>query len=97
MRVNPKQILIPVLFVFTLSGCGIVFSESPESWGSKSGSDGAKLWIEKQGSSVYPSSEGVASFCVTMGEEGQKRYDWTFEEQFASTEACTSAFVDGLK
>jgi hypothetical protein len=97
MLVNLRGIFFGIFLACTLSGCGIVVSESPESWGSKSGADGAKLWIEQEGTSVYPSAEGVAGFCVSMTEEGQKKFNWTYEEVFASTEACSKAFVDGLQ
>ena len=97
MPANPKQILGGVFLLCTLSGCGIQISESPKSWGSKSGTDGAKLWVEKQGTSVYPSSDAVAAFCVSMSDEGQKKYNWTIDEQVASTDACAAAFVEGLQ
>jgi hypothetical protein len=97
MPVSLRKILFGVFLMVALSGCGIQFEESPESWGSTSGTDGAKLWIEKEGSSVYPSSDGVAAFCVSMSEEGQKKFNWTVEEIYASTDACAKAFVDGLQ
>jgi hypothetical protein len=97
MLVSLRKILSGVFLMVALSGCGIVFEESPVSWGSTSGTDGAKLWIEKEGSSVYPSSDGVAAFCVSMSEEGQKKFNWTVEEVFASTDACAEAFVEGLQ
>jgi len=97
MLANPKRMFIGILLSATLSGCGIEFSESPESWGSKSGRDGAKLWIEKEGTSVYPSAEGAAGFCASMAEEGQKKFNWTIEEVLASSDACAEAFVAELK
>ena len=97
MPVSLRKILSGVFLIVALSGCGIVFEESPESWGTRSGTDGAKMWIEKEGSSDFPSSESLAAFCVSMGEAGQKEFNWTYEEQWASTEACTEAFVEGLQ
>jgi hypothetical protein len=97
MLANPKQIFIGVFLTLTLSGCGIEFSESPESWGSKSGAGGAKAWIEKEGASVYPNVDGVAAYCASMAEEGQKKFNWTVEQVFASSDACAEAFVAELK
>jgi hypothetical protein len=36
-------------------------------------------------------------YCVSISESGQKDFNWTFQQQIQSTDACTEAFVDGLK
>ena len=97
MPANHKFIVFGFLMTSALSGCGVVeVAESPESWGASGGSYGAKQWLETEASGVYPSSDSVAMYCVSIGESGQKKFDWTYEQLIRSTDACTSAFVEGL-
>ena len=82
--------------MITLSGCGVVaVSETPESWGVSGGRYGSEQWLE-EGNQSFPTAESLALFCVTVAEEGQKKFEWTFQQQLDSTDACTKAFVDGL-
>lgn len=98
MLANPKFLFFGLLVTYTLSGCGVIeIAETPKSWGANGGSYGAKQWIERQGSGVYPSSDSVALYCVSVGETGQKKFNWTFEQQRKSTDACAEAFLDGLR
>ena len=98
MPVNPKFLVFGLILAIALSGCGFVaVSETPESWGASGGNYGAKRWIEDESKNGWPSSEGVALFCVNIAEEGQKEFNWTFQQQLDSTDACTKAFVDGLR
>jgi uncharacterized protein YceK len=97
MRAHPKHLILGFLITCTLSGCGVVeVAESPESWGSAGGKYGATQWLETEAKGTYPSSDSVAVYCVSIGESGQKKFNWTYEQLTKSTEACTESFVEGL-
>jgi uncharacterized protein YceK len=68
MPVNPKSLLFGLILTCTLSGCGLVSSETPESWGASGGSYGAEQWVEVEKNKNWPSAESVALFCVTVAE-----------------------------
>ena len=96
MPVNPKFLVFGLLITCALSGCGVVeIAESPESWGAAGGSYGAKSWLETNPGS-WPTSDSVAMYCVSITETGQKKFNWTVQQVFESTDACSEAFVDGL-
>jgi uncharacterized protein YceK len=96
MPANPKFLVFGFLITFTLSGCGVVtVAESPESWGADGGSYGAKNWLETNPDS-WPSSDSVAAYCVSIAETGQKKFNWTLQQVYESTDACSEAFVEGL-
>lgn len=98
MRANHKFIILGFLIIGTLCSCGIIkVSESPESWGTSGGSYGAKQWTETNADGDYPTSDSVAMYCVSIGETGQKKFNWTYEQLVKSTDACTDAFVEGLR
>jgi hypothetical protein len=93
-----RKLAAPLLaFSALTSGCGVVeFVETPESWGTRAGEYGAEQWM-KEGESGYPSSNAVAAYCVSIGESGQKEFNWTVKQTYESTMACTDAFVRGLE
>lgn len=97
MAANLKLIIqIPIALVL-LTGCGIIsLAETPAGWGSGAGKAGAEMWIEQNGSDGYPSAKGIAVYCVSIAEEGQKNFDWNYTQAMAASEACTDAFVEGL-
>jgi hypothetical protein len=98
MPVNLRNLLMGSILVFTLTGCGVIeVAETPESWGARAGSYGAEEWVKKEGKGIFPTSDSVAMYCVSISESGQKDFNWTFQQQIQSTDACTEAFVDGLK
>ena len=78
------------------NGKFVAVSETPESWGASGGKYGAEKWVE-EGNESWPTSDSVALFCVSISEEGQKKFNWTFQQQIESSDACSRAFVDGLK
>lgn len=97
MPANLKFLLFGLMLTSTLTGCGFVaVSETPESWGASGGKYGAEKWVE-EGNESWPTSDSVALFCVSISEEGQKKFNWTFQQQLESSDACSRAFVDGLK
>ena len=97
MRALHKKFVFGFLITCTLSGCGVVeVAESPKSWGAAGGSYGAEKWIENNPSGGFPSSDSVAAYCVSIAESGQKEFNWTIQQIFESTEACSEAFVQGL-
>ena len=97
MPANRKFLFVGLILTCTLSGCGVVqVAESPESWGASGGSYGAKQWLETNTSGIYPSSDSVAVYCVRIAETGQKKFNWTMQQVFKSTDACAEAFVQGL-
>jgi uncharacterized protein YceK len=97
ININIKILGLALIFSSTLGGCGtVVFKETPESWGTDAGIFGAKQWIQENGKSSWPSTDGVAAYCVNIGESGQKEYNWTIEQLIESTDACSKAFVDEL-
>jgi uncharacterized protein YceK len=97
MPVNPKYLFVGLILACTLSGCGVVqVAESPESWGAAGGSYGAEEWTKTEPNGVYPSSDSVATYCVSIAESGQKKFNWTIQQVFESTDACSKAFVEGL-
>ena len=97
MRVSHKLISLLLVISPLLSGCGVVeLVETPKSWGARAGEYGAEQWA-KEGKSGYPSSDAVAAYCVSIGESGQKEFDWTLNQMYEATMACTDAFVSGLK
>ena len=96
MPANPKFLVFGFLITCTLSGCGVVeVAESPESWGAAGGSYGAKNWLETNPGS-WPTSDSVAAYCVSIAETGQKKFNWTVQQVFESTDACSEAVVEGL-
>jgi len=96
MPANRKLLVFVLLITFTLSSCGVIeVAESPESWGTAGGSYGAKNWLETNPGS-WPTSDSVAAYCVSVAETGQKKFNWTMQQVFKSTDACAEAFVDGL-
>jgi hypothetical protein len=96
MPANLKLLVFGFLITCTLSGCGVVeVAESPESWGSAGGSYGAENWRETNPGS-WPTSDSVAAYCVSIGESGQKKFNWTIQQVIESTDACSKAFVEGL-
>ena len=98
MPANLKVLLFGFILTCTLSGCGAIEKvNTPESWGASGGSYGAKQWIETHGKGVWPSTDSASIYCVTIAEEGQKKFSWTFEQALKSADACVKAFVDGLK
>lgn len=97
MPANRKVIVLGFLITSVLSGCGVVeVAESPESWGAAGGSYGAKQWRETETSGLYPSSDSVAAYCVSIAETGQKKFNWTIQQVVKSTDSCAEAFVKGL-
>jgi hypothetical protein len=97
MVVNLKLLAQVPLAVLILTGCGVIsVAETPAGWGSGAGKTGAEMWNEQNGGSGYPSAEGVAAYCVSIAEDGQKRFDWNYTQALAATDACTEAFVEGL-
>jgi uncharacterized protein YceK len=98
MPVNPRFLLFGLILSCILSGCGLVaVTETPESWGASGGSYGAEQWVEVEKNKSWPTAESLALFCVSIAEQGQKKFNWTFAQQLKSTTACNRAFVDGLK
>ena len=96
MPASPKFFVFGFLITCALSGCGVVeVAESPESWGAAGGSYGAKNWLETNPGS-WPTSDSVAAYCVSIAETGQKKFNWTVQQVFESTDACSEAFVEGL-
>jgi hypothetical protein len=84
-------------FSFLVSGCS--FAETPptpKQWGKGAGEYGSKQWLEEKGNGVFPSAEGIATYCVNISEDGLKNYDWTIAQAYESTQACTDAFSRGL-
>jgi len=97
MPANRKFLFIGFILTCALSGCGVVeVAESPESWGASGGSYGAEEWMKTETSGAYPSSDSLAAYCVSIAETGQKKYNWTIQQVFESTDACNKAFVEGL-
>ena len=97
MPVNRKVLFAILPLLFCLTGCGAVeFVDSPESWGKQGGEYGSTEWVKLNGAGTYPNENGVAMYCVTVGEDGQKKYGWNIEQAMSSTDACVTAFVAGL-
>ena len=98
MPVNRSVLGFGIILSCTLSGCGAIeFVETPESWGARGGSYGAKQWVETREKGDWPTTESAALFCADISESGQKKFNWTFEQVIKSADACSRAFVDGLK
>ena len=98
MPVNLRNLLFGSILLFTLAGCGVIeIAETPESWGTRAGSYGAEEWVKNEGKGIFPTSDSVAMYCVSVSESGQKDFNWTFQQLVQSTDACAEAFVDGLK
>jgi hypothetical protein len=96
MPANLKVLFFGFILMFSLSACGVVeVAESPESWGNAGGSYGAENWRETNPGS-WPTSDSVAAYCVSIGESGQKKFNWTIQQVIESTDACSKAFVEGL-
>jgi hypothetical protein len=98
MPVNHKVLGFGIILSCTLSGCGAIeFVETPESWGASGGSYGAKQFIETNGKGNWPTTESAALYCADISEAGQKKFNWTYEQVLKAADACTEAFVEGLK
>ena len=97
MAVDFKQIVLIPIALSLLTGCGIIsVAETPAGWGSRAGRAGAEMWIEDHGRDGYPSAKGIATYCVSIAEEGLSKFDWDFEQAIAASDACTEAFAKGL-
>ena len=98
MLVNLKKIILVFVLIGTLSGCGVIeVVETPESWGARGGRYGAEEWIKNNGRDQFPSSDSAALYCVSIVESGRDKFNWNFQQTIESTNACTEAFVEGLK
>jgi hypothetical protein len=98
MPANLKSLMLGFFLIVSLSGCGIIEAvETPSSWGESGGSYGAEEWVEKNGKGLLPTTDSAALFCVSIAESGQKKFNWNFQQTIEATDACTRAFVDGLK
>lgn len=85
-----------LISAFGLAGCALVSSTStPQGWGTAAGSYGSAEWM-KLHPGEYPTSESIAMYCVSIAEDGQKKYDWTIANQMKSSDSCVSSFVKGL-
>lgn len=98
MPVNRRILLVILPLLICLTSCGAVqiVDESPESWGKKAGEYGSSEWVSKNGRGNFPTSDSTAIYCVTISDDGQKKYDWTYEQHLSSVDACIKAFVKGL-
>ena len=97
MLASHKAILIVGPLLVSLSGCSAVLvSETPESWGKGAGEYAASEWIKNNGSGNWPTTDSTAIYCITISDDGQKKYGWDFQQHLASVDACTKAFVNGL-
>ena len=97
MHVDHKRsVIIFVMSSFLLASCSLVpVSESPESWGTAGGKYGAQEW-KKSHPNDFPTTESAALFCVSIAEEGSKKFEWTYAQQIDSSDACVKSFVSGL-
>jgi hypothetical protein len=98
MPVNHKILLAMLPLLICLTGCGAVqiINESPESWGKSAGEYASLEWVSNNGRGNLPTSDSTAMYCITISDEGQKEYDWTYEQHLSSVDACIEAFVKGL-
>ena len=98
MPVNRKIFLaiLPLLICLTSCGAVQIVDESPESWGKSAGEYAALEWVSKNGRGNFPATDSTAIYCITISDEVQKEYDWTYEQHLSSVDACIEAFVKGL-
>ena len=98
MPVSHKFSLVVLPLLICLTSCGAVqiVDESPESWGKSAGEYASSEWVSKSGRGNLPTSDSTAMYCITISDEGQKEYDWTYEQHLSSVDACIEAFVKGL-
>ena len=98
MPVSHKFSLVVLPLLICLTSCGAVqiIDESPESWGKSAGEYASSEWVSKNGIGNLPTSDSTAMYCITISDDGQKKYDWTYEQHLSSVDACIEAFVKGL-
>lgn len=98
MPVSHKFSLVVLPLIIFLTSCGSVqiVDESPESWGKSAGEYASSEWVSKNGIGNLPTSDSTAMYCITISDDGQKKYDWTYEQHLSSVDACIEAFVKGL-
>ena len=98
MPVNLNKFFSGLILLCILTGCGVIeIAKTPKSLGEEAGRYGAEEWVKREGKGIWPSSDSVAVYCVSISEAGQKEYNWTLQQQIQSTDACTTAFVDSLE
>ena len=102
MRADRKKLKFLALSILvitlpaTLTSCTIASSIStPRGWGTEAGKYGSSEWV-KGHPGEYPTSESIATYCVSVAEQGQRKYNWTISAQMTSSDSCVSAFVKGL-
>lgn len=98
MPVNSRILLVVLPLLFCLTSCGAVqiVNESPESWGKSAGEYAASEWVSNHGRGNLPTVDSTSIYCISISDEGQKKYDWTYEQHLSSVDACIDAFVKGL-
>ena len=98
MRVNHKILLAVLPLLICLTSCGAVqiVDESPESWGTSAGEYASSEWVSNNGRGNLPTVDSTSIYCITISDEGQKKYEWSYEEHLSSVDACIEAFVKGL-
>ena len=89
-------VVLPLLIFLTSCGAVQIVDESPESWGKSAGEYASAEWVSKSGRGNLPTSDSTAMYCITISDDGQKKYDWTYEQHLSSVDACIEAFVKGL-
>ena len=89
-------VVLPLLIFLTSCGAVQIVDESPESWGKSAGEYASSEWVSKNGRGNLPTSDSTAMYCITISDDGQKKYDWTYEQHLSSVDACIEAFVKGL-
>lgn len=50
----------------------------------------------RNGRGNFPATDSTAIYCITISDDGQKKYDWTYEQHKSSVDSCLEAFVKGL-
>lgn len=97
MLANHKVSAVVSLLLILLTGCGAVeLNESPESWGKRAGDSASSDWVSKNGKGNLPTVSSTSIYCITISDDGQTKYGWSYEEHLSSVDACLEAFVKGL-
>ena len=87
-----KKLVVAACLLLTLTACGESSSESPRSYGSRAGEDGAKYW-KTQNPGLVASEDSAAAYCASMAEDGRKQNGWTVEETFQAADSCSIWFT----
>ena len=86
------ETLVVGLLVALLTGCGGDSSESPSTFGSRAGEDGAKYFKENNPGQIA-SEESAGTYCADMAQEGSRINNWTAEEILQAADSCSIWFT----